>query len=307
MWIYILAGLLALACTYLTAQHIQLKNDISKMRGAAKEMRAGNPNQRFRVRTSRADTLSLCGELNGLCDSFQEAMERTHFLEEDRERMVSNISHDLRTPLTAMLGYIEALQKDKGLTEEEQEAFLQVAADKGASLKRLMQGFFELSQLEEADGAELSRVDLAELARAALLGFYSGFAAAGITPATGIPEHPVYVQGNADYLKRVIDNLVSNALRYGADGGGIGLDVRADGQGAVLEVWDRGRGIPADDLPYIFERLYTVEASRSAPLRSAGLGLAIAKALVEKQGGSIAAESIPCEKTTFSVRLPAAS
>lgn len=305
MWIYILAGLLLLICIYLSAQHIHLKKDIVKIHDTAKDMRTGNFNLRYRIRTTRADIFSLCGELNGLTGCFQAVMERTRFLEDDRKRMISNISHDLRTPLTAMLGYIEALRKDESLTEKEQEDFLRIAAEKGATLQRLIQEFFEMARLDEIEDIDISQIDLAELTRTTILGFYPEFAAADIIPITAIPEHPVYIYGNEDYLRRVLNNLISNALRYGADGQEIGLTVHTDEQTAFVEVWDNGKGISPEDLPHIFERLYTIETSRNTALRGTGLGLTIAKSLIEKQGGKIIAESIPYEKTLFTIALPA--
>jgi len=306
-WLYILLAALALICAYLLARHVQLKKDILKLSATAREMRAGNFNLRYRLRTTRADTLALGGELNNLTDSFQAAMDRARFLEEDRKRMVSNISHDLRTPLTALLGYIEALRWDGTLSGEEREDFLRIAAEKGAGLQRLLQEFFELARLEEesAEDVRLEAVDLAELARAALLGFYPEFTETGIAPVVSIPEGPVFARGNPDYIRRVLDNLVSNALRYGRDGQMIGVEVYHEGDHAVVEVWDNGKGISPEDLPYIFERLYTAEASRGGALRGSGLGLTIARNLAEKQGGRIFAESAPGEKTVFSFRLPA--
>jgi len=304
MWIYIFVGLFALICIYLIAQHIHLRKDISKIRDTVRGIQAGNLNLRYRVRTTRADIFSLCGELNNLTDRFQVSMERTHFLEDDRKRMISNISHDLRTPLTAMLGYIEALREDESLTEQERKDFLRITAEKGDALQKLIQEFFELSRLEEIENIEFMKIDLAELARTTLLDFYPEFASVNITPTTAIPEQPVFVLGNEDYLRRVLNNLISNALRYGADGEKIGLTVRYDSNNAFVGVWDTGKGISPEDLPHIFERLYTAEASRNIALRGTGLGLTIAKNLIEKQGGQITAESIPGEKTVFTVSFP---
>jgi signal transduction histidine kinase len=108
-------------------------------------------------------------------------------------------------------------------------------------------------------------------------------------------------------MRRVLNNLISNALRYGRDGEEIGIVVRVNAEQAFVDVWDKGKGIPQKDLPHIFERLYTAEASRNSSLHGSGLGLAIAKSLIEKQGGQITAESIPGQKTVFSICLPVIS
>jgi two-component system, OmpR family, phosphate regulon sensor histidine kinase PhoR len=308
MWTYIFLGFLGLSelfLLFLWLNHYQLGRDVSEIIQTAKDIRTGNFNLRFRLQTTREDILELGGELNRLADYFQTALIRTNFLEEERKRMISNISHDLRTPLTSLLGYIEALRSDKTLTEEERREFLRISAEKGHDLLRLIEEFFELARLEEASHEiELQKIDLAELARTVILDFYPDFTRLSITPSLAIPNDPVYVKANPDSLRRVLNNLLSNALRYGQDGKIIGLTVRKELEYAFIEIWDRGEGIPAHDLPYIFERLYTAEASRNTSMRGTGLGLTIVKSLVEKQGGQIKADSIPGERTVFSFSLP---
>jgi signal transduction histidine kinase len=306
MWMDALAGFLALLCAVLWLRHVRVKKDVAKTIQAAKGIRAGNWNMRCRLGTTRKDMLELGGEMNRLADFFQASIERTQLLEEDRKRMISNISHDLRTPLTSLLGYIEALRQDESLTEKERAAFLGIASEKGAALLKRMQAFFDLSRLEETEDVELQKVDVAELARTVLLDFYPEFTESGITPTASIPESPMYVQGNADCLRRILNNLISNALRYGGDGKEIGIAVRKDAKKGFVDVWDHGKGISPENLPHIFERLYTAEASRNAALRGTGLGLTIAKNLIQKQGGNITVESIPNEKTIFSFWLPLA-
>lgn len=305
MWSYIVIVLLVLLCVMLLFSHYHLSRDVKKITQTAKDMRAGNFNLRYRLHTTRKDMLELGGEMNRQADFFQAALERTKFLEEERSRMISNISHDLRTPLTALLGYIDALRNDDTLTAEEQRDFLRIAAEKGNDLLGLIQEFFELTRLEEeSEEILLQKTDLAEIVRTVLLDFYPDFTKLSIIPLVSIPEQPVYVNGNPDCLRRVLNNLISNALRYGKDGREIGVTVRMEDGQAFADVWDKGKGISPKDLPHIFERLYTAEASRNPALRGSGLGLAIAKNLIEKQGGEIFAESMPGEKTVFSFSLP---
>jgi signal transduction histidine kinase len=140
---------------------------------------------------------------------------------------------------------------------------------------------------------------LTKAVQEALVGFYPDFTKAEITPVVDISDAPYYVRGDAASLRRVLDNLLSNALRYGQDGGEIGIAFHEESRFVWVEVWDRGKGISAEDLPHVFERLYTGEASRNASLRGTGLGLTIAKKLVEKQGGQITVSSTPGERTVF--------
>lgn len=301
MWIGILSIALIGVCLFFLLQNLRLRKEIKKITWTTQEIQSGNFNMRYRMRTSWKSVESLGGELNRLLDYIQATFERAQFLEQERKRMIANISHDLRTPLTSLLGYMEALQRDKSLNEAEKEKFLQIAADKGNTLLILLQDFFELAKLE-ADHAEpeLQRVDLSKVVQEALLGFYPEFIKAEITPKVNISEAPCYVRGEAAYLRRILDNLLSNALRYGQAGKEIGVAFREEPEVVWVEVWDRGNGISAEDLPHVFERLYTGEASRNTALRGTGLGLTIAKNLVEKQGGQIKASSSPGEKTIFS-------
>ncbi len=304
MWMYIFMIFLVLICTFLLFYHYHLSKDVKKIIQTTKNMRAGNFNLRYRLRTTRKDMLELGGEMNRLADAFQAALERTKFLEEERSRMISNISHDLRTPLASLLGYIEALRNDETLTEKESKNFLRIADEKGNDLLGLIQEFFEMARLEEErDEIVLQKIDLTELARVVMLDFYPDFTKLSITPSVSIPDQPVYVNANKDYLRRVLNNLISNALRYGQDGKEIGITVRVEAEQAYVDVWDKGKGISQKDLPHIFERLYTAETSRNPTLRGSGLGLTIARNLIEKQGGQILAESVPGEKTIFSFCL----
>ncbi|WP_217591849.1 sensor histidine kinase KdpD [Cohnella sp. GbtcB17] len=303
-WPGMLVTGLLLACAYLLVHQRRLIRELGKLKRTTEELRTGNLNLRYRLPAPRKPIEELSGELNRLIDYFQRTTERMLVLEDERKRMIASLSHDLRTPLTSLLGYIEALRSDATLTEEERTEFLRIVADKGGSLLERLQSFFELARLEADDApSELRRMNLVDIVQEVLLGFYPDFQKAGIEPSVRLPDAPLHVRADGGGLRRVLENLLSNALRYGRDGGEIGVAVREEGDFAWVDVWDRGRGIPPADLPRVFERFYTGEDSRNASLRGTGLGLAIARNLVEKQGGQIAASSRPGEKTVFSFSL----
>ncbi|MBB6730403.1 sensor histidine kinase [Cohnella zeiphila] len=300
----ILYAFLGALCLFLLTQHARLHRELKRMSRTTKGIRDGNLNLRYRLRLPRKGLENLGGELNRLVDFFQTSLERTRFLEEERKRMIANISHDLRTPLTALLGYMEALRNDDELSEGERDAFLRIASAKGDALRTLLEQFFELAKLEaDDDEPELGTVDLAEAARAAALDFYPEFLKSEIVPAVDIPDRTVQVRADETWLRRILHNLLSNALRYGLDGKEIGIGLREEPDRVWVDVWDRGKGISPEDLPHIFERLYTGEASRNAALQGTGLGLTIVRNLVERQGGRIVAKSAPGEKTVFSFCL----
>jgi signal transduction histidine kinase len=283
---------------------MQLLSQVKKMTLITREIQTGSLNQRYRLRTSQKDIKELAEAWNQLMDQFQVDFERIEFLEEERKRMVANISHDLRTPLTSLLGYIEAMRNDSTLTTEEKDEFLQIITNKGNSLLKLLQGFFELAKLEANDfKLNLQKIDLVQIISEVLVGFYPAFVKADIVPVINMPDEPFYVKADVDCLERILNNLLSNALRYGQDGKDIGVAIREEGNLVWVDVWDRGKGISKEDMLHIFERLYTGAASRNTSTQGTGLGLTIAKNLVEKHGGKITVTSVPNKKTVFSFGL----
>ncbi len=304
MWSQIIVIVLILFCLFLFLQQRRLLHELNRITRTTEEIRAGNFNLRYRLRVSRKPVEDLGGELNRLIDYFQKTFDRTQFLEEERKQMIASISHDLRTPLTSLLGYMEALRSDATLTVEERNNFIRIAADKGNTLLERLQEFFELAKLEADDlPIDLHPINLRDIVQEVLLGFYPDFQKAALTPTVRIPDHPLNVMGDRLHLRRVLENLLSNALRYGREGREIGIGVREETDFVWVDIWDRGKGISPQDLPRVFERFYTGEASRNASLRGTGLGLTITKNLVEKQGGQISVSSKPDEKTVFSFSL----
>lgn len=269
-----------------------------------KEIMLGNFNERVRLQNHNKAVSKLVSNLNKLIDEFQKVINLNKNYEEDRKKMISNISHDLRTPLTSLLGYVEFI-KDSNVSEAEKKEYIDIIEKKGNSLKVLMEEFFQLSKIESNDlNLEIKRVNLSEIIRQNIILFYNDFIQQGIEPVFNIPEKDIYALGDEGAINRILNNLVSNSLKYGSDGKVIGIDLRQDKDKVYVDVWDKGKGIPKEDIDFVFERLYTAEKSRNRKLQGSGIGLTIVKKLVEKQKGEIKLTSTPYEKTTFSFSLP---
>ncbi|MFD0710874.1 sensor histidine kinase [Paenibacillus sp. GCM10027626] len=278
---------------------------IRKMNEVLLDIRNGQYNRHIRLNFSNRTFSVLAENLNGLIQDFKESINRAQYLEQVRNQMILNISHDLRTPLTAMLGYIDALQHESGLTEEDRQAYLNILSNKGEFLTRLINDLFELVKLEETKGpSREDRIPLNELVKEEVLQLYHAFTEEGIQPNLIIPEEPIYVVGDAVSLRRALSNLLTNALRYGNDGREIGIRLWKTDNKAWVEIWDRGRGIKPEDLPFVFERLYTGVDSRNTSLQGTGLGLTITKMLIEQHRGNITVNSEPNRKTAFTFCLP---
>ncbi|MBJ7897580.1 HAMP domain-containing histidine kinase [Bacillus atrophaeus] len=247
---------------------------------------------------------ALLVQINQLLDDNQKITARFTRTEHSMKRMLTNMSHDLKTPLTVVLGYIEAIQNDSDLADAERKALLEKLHQKTYEIIRLMNSFFDLAKLESGDKEiPITKIHINELCKKNILSFYDVVQAKGYEAAIDIPDIPVYAKGNEEALDRVFQNLLSNAIQYGGDGKVIGLSLSSDEQHVYISVWDRGKGIGEREQERVFERLYTLEESRNKSFQGSGLGLTITKRLVEQMGGAIALQSKPYERTAFTITL----
>lgn len=217
------------------------------------------------------------------------------------KRMLSNISHDIKTPLTVILGYLEMLR----IKNPEDEILKKIEA-KAKQVMDLINEFFSLAKLEAGDmKLDMKQIRLNELCRRAILDFYDILRQQSFEVEINIPENSILVEGDERAIFRILYNLISNAVRYGAAGQYLGIFLRKDMDGmAVVDITDRGKGIEKEAISHIFERLYTMEDSRSRSIQGNGLGLTIAKSLAQALGGDVSVVSEPQIQTTFTLILP---
>ncbi|MEH7460272.1 HAMP domain-containing sensor histidine kinase [Bacillus sp. JJ1127] len=225
--------------------------------------------------------------------------------QEARKQLLSSISHDIRTPLTSIIGYIDALKDDIATSEEEKQEYLEIISKKSSNLKQLVDEIFNIAKLD-ADEFPLKEepLNFAEIARESLIEFLPELSKHDIELQVSIPETPCPIIADSLSLMRVIGNLMKNAIYYGKSGQIIGIELLETMNEYQLLIWDKGPGISTDDLENVFERMYRSDQSRNPSHGGSGLGLAIAKALVEKNGGQIWVESMPWKKTTFGFSIP---
>ncbi|MGG3892078.1 sensor histidine kinase [Metabacillus fastidiosus] len=222
-----------------------------------------------------------------------------------RKSLLSSISHDIRTPLTSIIGYIDALRDDIATSEAEKQEYLRILSKKAGNLKELIEEIFDMAKLD-ADEMPLKEepLDLAEVARESLIEFLPELKNEHVELHISIPEKNCYVIADRLSLIRIIHNIIKNALEYGKDGKMLGIQIIEKANEYQLLIWDQGPGIPKEDLEFVFERMYRSDQSRSPFSSGSGLGLAIAKALVEKNKGDIWVESVPWVKTTCGFSIP---
>jgi two-component system phosphate regulon sensor histidine kinase PhoR len=301
----ITAVILLTALILLAVQYRKMNTMLHQVVSRIDEIRNGNSNQRIRIYTTQKNFNRLSGSLNLLINEFQSNLETLNLLEAERNKIVSHLSHDLRTPLTSILGYIELIQTNKNLSQAQIERYLSIILSKGNKLDALIRGFFELSKLEEDGGASWKpeKINIIESLKEIILSFHQQLIKAHLTPELCLLKDDIFIWGNKQKLERIMDNLITNIIRYGAAGGRMGIEVEVTESQVWIHVWDNGQGIADTDHPHLFERLYTGQAARNSVHHGNGLGLSIVKKLVEAQHGEIKVSSIPYTKTTFSFSL----
>jgi len=275
---------------------------LDALASAAVTLAAGDHSKRAPAEGPREVRL-VAEAFNTMATDVDRAIEQLANEEHRKMQFVSDVSHELRTPLTAIKGAAETLL-DGGVDPVDQERFLATIATEAERLTRLANDLLTLQRIEGATGElPLRRIDLREsVDRAAAMleplidarGVV--FAVSGTAPA---------VLGDRDRLQQVVTNLIDNASRIVGEGGHVTVRLSASGGEAVLSVEDDGPGIPAADLPHLFDRFYRSDTSRTRSSGGAGLGLAIVRAIVTAHAGSIEAENVSPTGSRFTVRLPA--
>ena len=242
----------------------------------------------------------LCAQINRLLDRRQRMLADYRRSEISSKKMLSNISHDIKTPLTVILGYLEIIRLNGG----EQRELIDKVEARAKAVSDLVEQFFTLAKLEAGDmEIALSKLELCELCREVVLDFYEILSGKDYEVEVEIPEKTVYVQGNRDAIRRILNNLISNSLRYGSEGRYLGIFLHEDEKQVYIDVTDRGRGIEKDFAEHIFDRLFTMEDSRNRGIQGNGLGLTIARSLARQMGGDVTLLSKPWQKTSFTVAL----
>lgn len=279
---------------------IKTKRITAKLKNILKE----NSRERIKLYNLSRNKKELIREINIFLDKYESISIDNKNYKDHHKKMISNISHDIRTPLTALMGYVDLLS-DNSITKEKREEYVSIIRERGTALKDLMEEFFQVAKLECNDvDITIEKFNISEIVRKNVIAFMNEINERNITPEINIGDEEIFALGDKNYMDRIITNLISNSLKYGYEGKVIGIDLKEDNKWIILSIWDKGKGIDKNELPYIFDRLYTGEKSRNRNLQGSGLGLSIVKNMVQHMNGIITAKSIPYEKTIFTVKIP---
>jgi signal transduction histidine kinase len=230
----------------------------------------------------------LAKEINEIIQIKKQSEANKVKLENDLRQTIANMSHDLRTPLTSIIGYIQFLKLDD-ISENEKEEYLNIAEQRAKALESLLNDFYELSLIESLDyELSLEKLNINKILQEAILGKYTDFINRDIKPKIEIPEENIYIIAEEKSLQRVIENLLSNSVKYAKDN--VNVCLKVEKNIVTLEVSNTTQNLTLDDVKNIFDRFYMADKTRS--VKGTGLGLAIVKGLVQKMNGNITADII---------------
>ena len=294
--LHLLAGVLAAGIALIAAFVVSapLARPLRRLTEGARRMEQGGLEARVQP-AGGPELEQLAHALNSLAGTLQRE-------ESLRREATADLAHELRTPLSGILTRIEAAQD--GVLPDEQ-ANLAAMHNEALRLRQLVDDIGRLADAQQLGTLQtMEALDLAAVAAERVVVFGGRSSEAGLELASELEPAPVW--GDRGRLEQVVDNLLTNAVRYTDAGGSITVRTRADGQHAVLEVTDTGIGIAADELPYVFERFWRSDKSRARRSGGAGIGLAIVQELVRAHRGHVEVASRPGQGSTFTVRLPLA-
>lgn len=282
---------------FIFGRGIQAK--IRRINKKLEEILETGSDEKVMVFTDNPVLMELGGQVNRLLIDRQKI--RADFKREEisSKKMLANISHDIKTPLTVILGYLEIMRLNHADNE-----MLKKVETKANQVMNLINQFFTLAKLESGDtNINLGKVNINEICRENVLEFYDILLQKDFDVDLFIPETAIFVQGEKEALQRILYNLLSNVIRYGSDGKYLGVFLRQDKGNVYIDVVDKGKGIEQEFASNVFDRLYTMEDSRNREIQGNGLGLTIAKNLTKQLEGDLFLNSIPNVKTTFTVSL----
>ena len=284
-----------LAVSFFARQQSRPLRDLSK---AAYAFGHGDLNARVRLSGDYSE------EMEELALSFNNMASLLQKSEYQRQEFVANVSHELKTPMTTIAGYIDGIL-DGTIPAHRQEYYLQIVSDETKRLSRLVRSMLDISRLQDQPIPEEQKMhfDLEEAAGQVLITFEQKILAKNLEVEVDLPGHPVFTFAGKDYVTQVIYNLIDNAVKFCPEGGTLGIRIREAGKKAYISISNNGETIPPEELPLLFDRFHKLDKARTRTKDSWGLGLYIVKTIVCSHGENISVTS-KNGKTEFTFTMP---
>ena len=259
------------------------------------------------LRTNSKMIQKLILSINNYLEMIYQKKTEFQIIKEELREMMINLSHDLKTPLTTLSGYVQLLQiryNEDHNNQQSIEAILEKLQAKTEQTSRMIMQFLNIAKIEAGDKKiECSQVDISRLCKEIVMEYYDILEINGFEVELNIETKPILIYSDKNAISCILHNLIDNALKYGADGKYFRLAVREMKQYIFIEVEDHGQGIAEDEQVYIFEKNYRGKAAKKQTNKGSGLGLAICRKLSEKIHAELRVNSLPKERTVFSLLL----
>lgn len=308
---YVILGLVlvclavAVVCVVITS-HLagRISRSLKLLRRTVDALREGDLSVEVLTSPER-EVDELCQSLESVRQQLRAAARRQERMDQERGLLMANLSHDLRTPITVIKGYVEGIQDGIAATEEKRQHYLSTIYNKTLALEQLVADMRDFSEYELGRMQyHFERVDLTALLKDLVQEYRMDVEGSGMSLEDQLPEQALWTTADRRKLKRVLDNLVSNAVKYGRAGGEVSLTGQAYQGGIIVQVSDNGRGISPQAMGHIFDSFYREDTARSSAVPGSGLGLAICKSIMESHHGKIWLTSREGEGTDAYLYLP---
>jgi signal transduction histidine kinase len=278
--------ILSIALVVFITLYFLLSREVEDISNQLEEINKSQTNSKILLSSSNSSIVKLAQNINKTLVEKQKIEAEYKRMDKELRQAIANMSHDLRTPLTSIMGYIQLIEDDK-TPEDERKQYVDIVKKRGSSLQELIESFYDMSRLEAREyKLNLKPINLYNIICDLIASFYNDFKGKDIEPTIDMDESVPMVIADENGVKRIFSNLIQNMLRYGNKYVLISLKQQKDCITTIFQ--NDAPGLIQEDVPHLFERFFTADQTRSG--KSTGLGLAITRQLVEQMGDSITGE-----------------
>lgn len=290
---------LLLVCCFMASKINSIKKQSLQILSVLDDIDTGNLGRRV-VAHGEEVTNEICYKINKIAQTYQNQLSQAAKIEMTNRQLMTSLSHDVRTPLTTLIGYLDAIQ-DNVVAGAERKQYIETARTKAYALKGYTDNLFEWFKLNSKERKYCFEiVDLCEISRNVLSDWIPKLETIKFSYHADIPDFDIFANIDIDAYHRILNNLIQNAVEH-SGGSTVGIAIKIVDDNVQIEVFDDGKGIAQSDLPYVFDRLYKADKARTS--HSTGLGLSIVDELVKALDGAIKVDSVPNVKTVFTINM----